>query len=331
MDSLPIPCVVGSIGYILYYRWRDSVRDEASGLDPINLTIRWNEGIVRDEANVIEGWLDLSEEEAYNPGLPELQVPTVCRACGARIPETDFTPSHCGTCGVVLETRQVASSVLMGEENFFTKVRFGRTMYDLEGNEWEWGVFIHDFPKDVTFKKVPGQWFTHKGQMFRTATAKLDVTYVGFKDEEAHILFFRVTSDPERTRLIQIGLGLTPATASLDQVNKARDLSSIREGIKYLLKWREADAHAQVVTDQYRDSKTRGYKGADRVLDDLDGMRRKKKVTSKAKNNWKNIVIVVLVIIAIVWIAYSFGWIGTPTPTPPPNPNPPPLPNGVPG
>lgn len=329
MDSLPIPCVVASVGYIIYFRWRDTIRDEASGLEPINMTLRWHEGRVQEISNIIEGTLDLSEQDAFNPGVPELMLKKACPSCGSTLP-AHFMGSHCGSCGAPLAERKVDRAVIFGEEKFYTKVKFGRKMRDMDGLLWEWGVFIHDSPKDATFKKVPGQWFTHKGQMFRTATAKIDVTYVGFKDEEYHVLYFRVTSDPERTRLIQIGLGITPATSDIDNVNKARNMSSLRVGLKFLLKFREADAYATAIEEQYQDSKTRGYKSADRALDDLDGMRKKRKYKG-LKSTWKYIALAILLIVAVIWLAYSMGWIGTPTPSPPPPPRPSPAPSPLPG
>lgn len=318
MDSLPLPSVIMAVGYMFYFRWKNQILEESTGLEAINMRVRWWEGHEDQLSNVIAGWMDLSEEDAYKNGVPLADIPRRCLQCNTSIPKMETPPSHCPTCRTELPRFTINETLLGGKECYFTKVRFENRSIDYEGRAWRWAVFICDFPKDLTFKKIPGQWFTHKGLMFRTGTASLDVTYVGFKEEIYHVKYFRVTSSPERTRRIQMGLGLTPASASVDQLNKARKLSSLRIGIDELLKRQEAEAHAELSFESQIDAKTRGFKGADRVLDDLEEMRRRRQFGG-IRDNWKKILIVVAVAVVVIWVAWSMGWIGgSPSPTPPP-------------
>lgn len=315
VDSIPIPSAIMSIGYMFYFRWKNQILEEATALEAVNMRIRWWEGHEVGFQNVIDGWMDLSEETAYNKEFPLFDVPRRCPQCEAPVAPGP-TPPNCLTCKAELPRYEISETLLGGSECFFTKIRFANRSVDYEGRAWRWGVFIHDFPKDQTFKKIPGQWFASKGLMFRTGTASIDVTYVGFKDEIHHVKYFRVTSSPERTRRIQMGLGLTPATATSGAVNKARNMSSLRIGIEEFQKRQEAEAHAELSFDSAIDSKTRAYKGSDRILDDLDGMRTRKGKVSTIRTNWKRILTVVAVVVVVVWVAYSMGWIGGPPPVP---------------
>jgi len=318
IDALPMPSVIMCLGYMFYFRWKNQILEDATALDAIAMRIRWWEGHERVVKNVIAGWMDLSEKDAYENGDPIMDVPRRCAQCEAPVPRLEKPPSHCATCGAEIPRISIDPSLLGGSERFFTKTRFENRSRDYEGRLWKWAVFIHDYPKDQTFKKIPGQWFTHRGLMFRTATASLDVTYVGFKEEIHHVKYFRVTSSPERTRRIQMGLGMTPATATITALNKSRDLSSLRTGIEEFTKRQEAEAHADLSFESAIDSKTRGYEGADRVLDDLDGIRARGSRVGGLKENWKKYLMYGLVIVALVWFAWSSGWLGG-SPPPPAN------------
>jgi hypothetical protein len=241
MDSLPLPSVITSVGYMFYFRWKNKILEEATSLDALNMKIRWWEGYERNQQNVVAGWMDLSEKDAYDNSVL-LNVPRFCDQCQEPLPMGEKAPDNCPVCHAEIPT--LGEDLLEDETILYTKMRFENRMVDYEGRRWRWAVFLHYFPKDLTFKKIPGLWFSHKGLMFRTSTGSIDVTYIGFKEEIHHVKYFLITSSPERTRRIQMGLGMTPATASIDQLNNARDLSSIRVGIEELQKRQEAESHA---------------------------------------------------------------------------------------
>lgn len=307
-DALPAPCVIMCVGYLFYFRWKNQIIEESGALDALTFTVRWEEGVVETITNVIEGWMDLSEAGAYENGTPEMKAIKKCPVCGEAIPWSELTPKFCGNCKADLPTSEISEKILGDDKALFTKIKFGRRMIDKTGLTWFWAVFIHTFPKDQTFKKVPGQWFTHKGLMFLTSTGNIDVTYVGAKEEVHHVKYFLVTSCPERTRRIQLGIGLTPATADVEEINKARDLSSIRTGIKWMLRAREAEGLADVVSESSLDTKTKSYKGANRILDDLDGMRERRRFKT-VKTNWKKWVVYLAAGVAVIWFAWSMGWL----------------------
>jgi hypothetical protein len=315
MDSLPLPSVIMSVGYMFYFRWKNKILEEASSLDAINMKIRWWEGYEQSLSNVIAGWMDLSDKDAYGDGAPLLNVPRRCAQCDHPVNPGEKAPELCPVCKTPIPSLGVF--LLGGEKLLYSKVRFENRSIDYEGRLWRWAVFLHYYPKDLTFKKIPGQWFTHKGLMFRTSTASIDVTYLGFKEEIHHVKFFLVTSSPERTRRIQMGIGLTPSSADPEDLKKAKDLSSLRLGIEEYAKRLEAEAHADLSFESQIDAKTRGYKGSERVLEDLDGIRSQRGLGG-LRANWKKYVIYVLVLVALVWFAWSSGWFGggAPPPTP---------------
>ena len=178
---------------------------------------------------------------------------------------------------------------------YFTKDFFRRPMTDpFDGTQFSEIVWIHDSPGDKTFRKVGRQWFTHKGQTFEIAAANPRATYIGFKEEMSHIKFFRVTSDPERTRQMQIDIGLTPATASIEELNRAMVIETTRAAIPWMLKFREANAHANVLEETQDDAKTRGYKATNRLVDDLDRVRKSKRFETVKKLKWQQIAMIVI-------------------------------------
>ena len=78
VDSLPIPSVIMAVGYMFYFRWKNQILEEATALEAINIRIRWWEGYEVPFQNVIAGWMDLSEKDAYKNGEPLIDVPRRC-------------------------------------------------------------------------------------------------------------------------------------------------------------------------------------------------------------------------------------------------------------
>lgn len=311
-DALPGPLLIGTVGYIGFFKYSEHIKGEATSLDTINMTVRWSESVTRDVQNVMGDWEILEESEKKElldnqgsetedlPGLEYWRETTVkyCPLCGSPVAypngfdngEKKVYPSHCQSCGSMLPEKLPVYKKDEFEGLFFTKVHLANVEVDPWGQEWDTAIFIHSYPKDRTLRRQPGQWVSHKGLRFPMPSSNIDVTYMGSKDELEHEKYFLVTSDPERTRRIQMGIGLTPASADLEEVNRARDLSTIKLGLKWVRRWREEASSKKVIMETAQDSDIRAranatkfYKNKDIVTSDLNTL-------TKLKTNWLTIL-----------------------------------------
>lgn len=325
-QAIPLPSTIASVGYGLYFRWRDTVRTEASSMDAQGFTLDWSESIVEDTTNVLSGWTSLTEEQALGMKPSFLNTPEFCPNCGWVVPSVKNTegkkilPKYCGRCQSTLPTKEdFLLDIIRGR--FYTRLFFGNQFMDPEGILFNQIVAMHDAPKDKVFRKIGGQWFTHKGQMFKTSTSKVRMVYVGESTELDHIKFFRVVADPERTRLMQMGIGLRPAQADLEEVNRAMKFYDVGEGMKWALKYRDADEHGKLLEDSSENSKERGYRGAYKLVEHMDRIREQRKKTKITKwINWKNILtvggLILMAYLVLTWTGF-FGPSVTPPPSPP--------------
>ncbi len=301
MDALSLPSIITSLGYMFYFRWSNQIRTEAASLDAYTMTLDWDEYLSLPVTNVKERTLSLFEPEGDVGTLA-----TFCPTCGndLAVGLKGSSPSHCGQCGGKLPMKGNEGGSMWGV--YMTKEYFKRPMTDpFDGTEFSEIVWIHDAPRDKTFRKVGYQWFTHKGQTFEIGAANPRATYIGFKEEMSHVKFFRVTSDPERTRQIQINIGLTPATTDVEELNRAMKVESTRLAIGWMLKFREADSHAKVLEETQDDAKTRAYKGINRLVDDLDRVRETKRFTKIKKMNWRQVA---MILCGVVLLYLALGY-----------------------
>lgn len=301
-SSLPAPSVIMSLGYMFYFRWVNVVRNEATSLDGINMTLEWNEAIVMGYQNVVEGWMSLKESELWDVGYP---VPQFCLNCGVEVPDltpdTGYTVSsvhYCPTCGADLRT---PGAIELDDDIDFNRFWFKSPMWTPEGEEFKQIVFIHHGPKDKVFRKLPHQWFSHGGQVFTTSTSNVRATYVGFVDEVEKVMFFYVGASPEITRRRQMELGFIPEDVGPDSVDKAMKMSSNREAIHWRLKHREATDYIDVLNESLDNVKDKAFRGSYRLTDDLDKVRE-----SKAKPFWKERENVTKIVIALIILVVGY-------------------------
>ncbi len=319
-DSLPVPSVIMCVGYMLYFRWVNMVRNEATSLDALNMTLDWNESISRDTQNVVDGFMSLKEHDL---ALMDFPIQTYCSNCGEVIQDVItndyvYKPTFCPYCGLDL---QKEGSLETPMELNYTRFYFRSPMWDPEGTEFKEIVFIHEGDKDKVFRKQPHQWFSHGGQVFPTSTGNIRATYVGFAEETSHIKFFYVSSSPELTRKKQIDLGFIPVTADPEVVQEAMIMSSNREAIHWAKKWKEEHDYNTVLSDSIENVTDKSYRGTNKLIDDIDRIREQnQKPFWKDRENWTKIVGILIVGLLVYWLlnAYIIPWIVGPSkPSPP--------------
>jgi len=344
-DALPGPLLIGTVGYIGFFKYSEHIKGEATSLDTINMTVRWSESMTRDIQNVMEDWEILEESEkkqllnkpkpkpspesGSNPGKNQGkdEVPGMeywrdsavkyCPMCGSAVAypngfnngEKKVYPSHCQSCGSMLPENLPVYQVDEFEGLFFTKVHLANLEVDPWGQEWDTAIFIHHYPKDQTLRRQPGQWVSHKGLRFPMPSSNIDVTYMGSKDELEHEKYFLVTSDPERTRRIQMGIGLTPASAELEEVNRARDLSTIKLGLKWVRRWREEASSKKVIMETAQDSDIRARANATKFYQNKDIVTSDLNTLTKLKTNWLTILGAGVGLLVIWYLLKYFNFI----------------------
>lgn len=322
-DSLPGPLIIGTVGYIGFFKYSEHVKGEAVSLDSINMTVRWTESITREVQNVIDDWEILEESEqgglTVAPGLEYWHEAAVkyCPMCGVPVAypngfnngEKKIYPKNCHSCGSLLPEHMPTYSTDVYDDYFFSKMKFKNTEVDPWGVRWYTGVFVHEYPKDNVLRRQPGQWVSHKGLMFPMPSANIDVTYLGSREELEHEKYFLVTSDPERTRRIQMGIGLTPANASLEEVNKARNLSTVKLGLKWLLEWRDEASTNKVLMETKEDSDIRAHADAADFYRNKDIVTRDLNVLRQVQANWKAVLGTIIGIGLLYWILQYWNFI----------------------
>ncbi len=300
-DAAPIPAVVMSGGYIVYYRWRDRVRAEAATLDAVSMFVRWNEAIAGTYNNVIAGFQSLSEKELTEPKALEDPALDPLRATIKELQEKDTYKAL-----DIKGDHSIHDDVMIG--HYYAKFLFTTPIQHplIESLKTRTVLFIMDFPKDKTFRKIPGQYFSHKGQLFAVPAAVVDCVFLGWKEEIETMLIFRVIADQERARLMQIGVGLQPASSDLDDLMRATKIESARTAIQFIIEKNNAEDLVRVLQDAMPGVEEASYRGAARLLTDLDGLREKLK--ARKVQDWltlKNILIAVLIIGGAYW-AYNY-------------------------
>jgi len=298
-ESIGLPSVITSIGYILYYRWRDAIRSEAQALDAISLKIRWNAEYAFGHNNVVASKMPLLETDLFNSADPAQGSDALRMFFPPSTDPNDPDPVEPGTVETVnFGDQDISKDILIGRyyekmvcENYFVN--------PATNQKTKVAVFIMDFPFDKTFRKTAGHFFSYKGQLFPINAGDVDCTFIGYKEELELVFFFRVTSSQERTRLMQIGLGLVPATSNIDEVNRARRLDSTTEAIKERLRANKAEGLVKVLTENYPDAEADSYRGANRVLRDLDKIREKNNPSWRSKINWTNVLIGLVALVGV--------------------------------
>lgn len=334
-DALPGPAVTTSIGYIAYFFWRDSIRAEAATLPAITFNIRWYEGVSLPAQNVVEAMMSLSEIDLFHgdmdhdkaplvslleaEGMKPLEnvprnYPTTCPYCGVSLANEKWVAATCHQCGAYLPALNVHEDVLIGK--YYTAALLKTPMRHPIEEEIKTRrlVFIHDFPRDKTFKKVIGPMFSHKGQLIAIPAASVDMTFIGWTTEIETVFYFRVTSCPERTRLMQIGIGIQPATSDVREVNRARRLESTTSAMDATLKANSEKARVKVLSDHYEDTDEKGLRVSFRLLGDMDRLREKRKEMGlRDKLTLRNILIFALLLGVAWWGLHYFGILGEPS------------------
>jgi len=322
-QALPGPLLVGTAGYIGFFKYSEHIKGEATSLDVLNMTVRWGESITRDIQNVMEDWDSLEESETIGltraPGLEYWIDSTVkyCPMCGASVAwpngfdngDEKIYPSHCQNCGSMLPEHMPVYSTETFDSLFYTKVKLANTEIDPWGQEWDTAILIHFYPKDPTLRRQPGQWVSHKGLRFPMPSPNIDVVYLGSKDELSHEKYFLVTSDPERTRRIQMGIGLTPASAELSEVNRARDLSTIKLGLKYLREAREKESSLKTLMETQEKSDIKAKADATNYYQNKEIVTRDLNVLTQVKTNWKAIGGLLVGLAVLYYLAKYFHFI----------------------
>lgn len=305
-SSLPAPSVIMSSGYILYFRWVNMVRNEATSLDAFNMRIDWNESVCRSYQNVVQGWDIIEATDLAETGYP---VPRFCMKCGYDIPreivlgDQIYVPGYCPDCGADLSLEGLEYP----EDLDCTKFYFKREMRDPNGQQWRISVFLHHGNKDKVFIKQPNQWFSYGGQLFPTSTANIRATYVGWMEGVETIKFFVVTSSPEIARRTQIKLGYIPTEVGDADIKRVMELSEKREGAFWKKKYMEALSYIELLEESDENAKDKAYRGVNRLIDNLDTIREKEtKPFWKERDNLTKIVLGIIALVILAWLLNSY-------------------------
>lgn len=305
-SSLPAPSVIMSGGYILYFRWVNVVRNEATSLDAFNMKIDWNESICRSYQNVVQGWEIIESPELTEIGYP---IPNFCIRCGDEVPrqveigDQYIVPQFCPSCGIEL----AETGVEFPEDLDSTKFFFKRTNTDPNGQEWSTSIFIHHGDKDRVFRKQPNQWFSYGGQLFPTSTANVRATYVGWMEGVEVVKFFVVTSSPEMARRTQMDLGYIPTEVGSDDIKRVMDLSSKREGAYWRKKYNELNSYVELLEESFEDNKDKAYRGMNRIWDNVEKIREKeRKPFWTERDNQYKIVLGLVALLIGAWLLWSY-------------------------
>jgi len=317
-DSVAIPSVITSVGYIIYYRWLDSIRSEAQAVDAHAVKVRWNSAVIRGFTNVVAHKIPLLEKELFNSADPTgnmFNIEGLEQVATCTAPDDAEDPPFLDNSGdvVTLGNQEIANDVLIGD--YYEKVYYENMIrHPLDRDKKTNAVvYIMDFPYDKTFRKTPGHSFSYKGTIFPISAGNVDVTFIGYQDELELVFFFRVTSSQERTRLIQMKLGLATIEGDLDEANNARFLESAYMAIAERLRANRSEGLLKVFTENFPDAEKDAYRGSARLVKDLDKIRENKNAENwRTKINWKVVLGVLILGLAGYWYYTEYYLTGKP-------------------
>lgn len=298
--SVALPSVITCAGYILYFKWRDNARAEAQALNAVVLNIRWDEEYKTAFKGVIASNRTLNAKELFDAAAND----TAARALVEGLEELEKDePDKYKPLNLEGDFK-VSDKIFVG--TFYERIDCLNWIYSpRDGRKSKSAVLIMDFPFDKTFRKTPGHWFSHKGQIFPIVAGDVDATFVGWEDDGELVFYFRVTSSQERTRLIQIGLGLQPATSSVEEVNRAKRLDSTRKAISLQLEKNRAEGLLAVLTENYPDAEKDSYRGAFRIVRDMDKVREIiESLKWRGRISLRNVLLVVFLAV-VAWYVYK--------------------------
>jgi len=192
---------------------------------------------------------------------------------------------------------------------YFTLCWFHRPMISPlygETNPFSMIAFIHDAVFDKTFRRSPGQLVSYKTQAFETSAPVIDATFCFWDEELEPCPIFRVTSDSELTRLIQMGLNIKPSSSKWD-VEKASKLRSGHQALVYAMRLRNVLSVLRGTVEGSRDAQEEGVATIDRLLDNREKIRKTQGPLGLSKK--KIILYIVLGALAMLFVSWVMGWI----------------------
>lgn len=254
LDSLVVPSITFSFALVAYQMWVQQVRTEGLSLGggPVSLSIYWNESCVEQEANIMLSWRSLEEKDLN-------KIRNKMDEAYLKPPGRLNNPYDSSQKNVILNRAayETLDKELLGR--YFTQINCYRAMWSplYSDIRWKNGVYIHDFPRDKTFRKVPDQLMSYKGQVFLTAAAKVSVVFLYWDQELQPCPIFLVTTSPEHARIIQLeGIKLKP-TASMEDLKEAASLRSKHEAMPLAVRLRNLSSQLSGVREGWEDVEER--------------------------------------------------------------------------
>jgi hypothetical protein len=239
--SFMIPALAGIMVFGAFISWDFGNRNASNSYLPTNMTLTWSPSKVVEEICTIVDYIPLIEDAV---------------------------------------TR-----------TFNYAVRFDMELLDENDNKFQNAIFMSHYPIDKTFRRIPGQFIAFRGSVFEGMAARVVATYmneyndlISIKAEDMRMGTFKVFHVkwcPEDSKKDQIKNGLYKEetlenTVGIPQIKEAVQLEIDRKATRLGMMYKESKEELGMFAEAYKDSKTRGYRGMNRLLDDEERIKQER-------------------------------------------------------
>lgn len=256
--SLAIPGMIGAGFFILFLYWDFGNRNQSTAMLPLNMTITWS------PTNTIDIYPNI----------------------------IDY---------VILNDDPAKGTLAYG-------VKFDRPQEDDKGGKFQHAIFLSPHPIDKAFRRIPKQFVAYGGSVFEGMAGRIWATYLnefqdvgGYNQEEMSMdefKIFHVKCCVEDAKSDQIKMGLydeNPLTKEV--VAKAVQLEIDRKATRLGMQLRESEGQLQSFSEAYQDAETRSKKIVNRLIDDIDRIKKERSLMTRLmRDKWVRVIMIMILI-----------------------------------
>ncbi len=202
-------------------------------------------------------------------------------------------------------------------DEYMCAVKFNLPLKDDRDEEFQHAIFISRYPMDKTFRKIPGQWVSYGGSVFVGMAAHIWATFrkeyrnlTTTKMQELNVgnfKMFTVDMCLEDSQKKQINSGLYSDKMedfTVDQLKKAAQLDVDMKAHRLAAQLVESEKERKALADAYEDSNLRAKRIINRVIDDIDKIKKERSlITRLMHDKWVRVILIMILIAAVFYVA----------------------------
>jgi len=245
LTSFSVSLGTSAFGLMLWYMWRDRVRQEILEFEPINAMIFWSKEIVTWENQMITKRKEIKNVDILRPvtyddeNLPQFENPPTykkeitvfSKKRGQNIRkviELPYKPKkiEAGLSEYHIGNPEIVENMLAGWRA--VEIHLHHASFAPNGIPYRKMQIIHNFPYSDDFYLCPNQFVVHQAQVLSGSSSVLSLTFLYWGERDEPIPVFHLGYSPAHADLTQISVGLKPKLeAGIDPQKMSQEIIEI--------------------------------------------------------------------------------------------------------